>query len=80
MDVGQEFSWPLGRIKEILPDSVNNITSSPTTCGEETIKLILTALEDFKIPESKIGVASGVVAFLWLYTSILGYAFCYVFL
>ncbi|KAD4586400.1 hypothetical protein E3N88_24001 [Mikania micrantha] len=72
MDVGLEFSWPIGRIKEILPHSVNNDASSPTTCSEETIKLILTVLEDFNIPEANIGIASGVVSFLWLYTSILG--------
>ncbi|KAI3725701.1 hypothetical protein L1987_65493 [Smallanthus sonchifolius] len=72
MDVGLEFSWSIDRIKEILPGSVNNVASSPTTCCEETIKLILTALESFKIPEAKMGIASGVIAFLWLYTSILG--------
>ncbi|KAL8251585.1 hypothetical protein R6Q59_035278 [Mikania micrantha] len=72
MDVGLEFSWPIGRIKEILPHSVNNDASSPTTCSEETIKFILTVLEDFNIPEANIGIASGVVSFLWLYTSILG--------
>ncbi|KAI7738574.1 hypothetical protein M8C21_032645 [Ambrosia artemisiifolia] len=72
MDAGLEFSWPVGRIKEMLPNSVNNDASSPTTCCEETIKLILIALKDFKIPDAKIGIASGVIAFLWLYTSILG--------
>nr|WNX96114.1 Mevalonate kinase [Ayapana triplinervis] len=72
MDVDLKFSWPIGRIKEILPHSVNNSASSPTTCCEETIKLILAVLEDSKKLESKIGIASGVVAFLWLYTSILG--------
>ncbi|KAF5791161.1 putative mevalonate kinase [Helianthus annuus] len=72
MDVDLEFSWPIGRIKEMLPDSVNNDASSPATCCEETTKFILTALKDFKIPDAKIGIASGVIAFLWLYTSILG--------
>nr|GEV07432.1 mevalonate kinase [Tanacetum cinerariifolium] len=72
MDVGLDFSWPIGRIKDILPDSVNSIASSPTTCSAETIKFILTLVEDHKIPESQIGIASGVIAFLWLYTCIQG--------
>lgn len=72
MDVGLDFSWPIARIKEVLPDSVNTIASSPTTCSPETIKLIATLVEEHKIPESKIGIASGVIAFLWLYTSIQG--------
>lgn len=77
MDVDLDFSWPVGRIKEVLPDSVSSIASSPTTCSAETIKLILTLVEDHKIPEEKMGIASGVIAFLWLYTSIQGYIFCY---
>ncbi|CAH1435158.1 unnamed protein product [Lactuca virosa] len=72
MDVGLNFSWPIGRIKEVLPDSINTIASSPTTCSPETIKLIATLVEEHEIPETKIGIASGVIAFLWLYTSIHG--------
>ncbi|PWA79708.1 GHMP kinase, ATP-binding, conserved site-containing protein [Artemisia annua] len=72
MDVGLDFSWPTGRIKDILPDSVNSIASSPTTCSDETIKFIKTLVEDHKIPESQIGIVSGVIAFLWLYTCIQG--------
>lgn len=72
MDVGLDFSWPIGRIKEVLSNSLNNIESSPSTCSPETIKLIVTLFEDHKIPEAKVGLASGVVAFIWLYTSILG--------
>lgn len=71
-DVGLDFSWPTGRIKDILPDSVNSIASSPTTCSAETIKFIKTLVEDHKIPESQIGIGSGVIAFLWLYTCIQG--------
>nr|AMB19699.1 mevalonate kinase 1 [Taraxacum kok-saghyz] len=71
-DVGLEFSWPIGRIKEVLPDSINTIASSPTTCSPETIKLLSKLVEEHKIPESQIGIASGVIAFLWLYISIQG--------
>ncbi|KAI3669179.1 hypothetical protein L6452_40405 [Arctium lappa] len=72
MDVGLDFSWPVRRIKEVLPDSVNSIASSPTTCSPETVKLIATLVEEHTIPEAKTGIASGVIAFLWLYTSIQG--------
>ncbi|KVH92174.1 mevalonate kinase isoform X1 [Cynara cardunculus var. scolymus] len=71
-DVGLDFSWPVGRIKEVLPGSVNSIVSSPTTCSPETVKHIATLVEEHKIPEAKTGIASGVIAFLWLYTSIQG--------
>ncbi|KAJ0803402.1 putative mevalonate kinase [Helianthus annuus] len=54
MDVDLEFSWPIGRIKEMLPDSVNNDASSPATCCEETTKFILTALKDFKFQMQKL--------------------------
>jgi mevalonate kinase len=37
------------------------------------MKLILALVEEQNIPEAKISLASGVTAFLWLYTSILGY-------
>lgn len=72
MDIGLDFSWPVGRIKEVLPDSVSSIASSPTTCSPETVKLIATLVEEHEFPEAKTGIASGVIAFLWLYTSIQG--------
>ncbi|XP_071710691.1 mevalonate kinase [Rutidosis leptorrhynchoides] len=72
MDVDLHLSWPIGRIKEVYPDSVNSIASSPTTCSVETIKLLSTLVEDHNIPEAKIGIVSGIIAFLWLYTSIQG--------
>ncbi|KAJ9557416.1 hypothetical protein OSB04_012030 [Centaurea solstitialis] len=72
MDVGLDFSWPVGRIKAVLPASVNSIASSPTTCSPETVKLLATLVEEHTIPQEKSGIASGVIAFLWLYTSIQG--------
>ncbi|KAK3006121.1 hypothetical protein RJ639_015500 [Escallonia herrerae] len=72
-DVALEFSWPVGKIKEALPESDRCVASSPTSCLPETIKSIATLVEEYNIPEAKIGLAAGVTAFLWLYTSIHGY-------
>nr|AZK89899.1 mevalonate kinase [Jasminum sambac] len=72
-DMDLEFSWPIGRIKEVLLDIGGQAASSPSSCSLETIKAIAALVGDQNIPESKIGLASGVTAFLWLYTSIHGY-------
>ncbi|KAL2469189.1 Mevalonate kinase [Forsythia ovata] len=72
-DVDLEFSWPVGRIKEVLPDLGSHTASSPSSCSLETIKEIAALVEEQNIPEAKIGLASGVSTFLWLYTSIHGY-------
>ncbi|CAA3000092.1 mevalonate kinase-like isoform X2 [Olea europaea var. sylvestris] len=72
-DVDLEFCWPVGRIKEVLPDLGSHTTSSPSSCSLETIKAIASLVEEQNIPEAKIGLASGVSTFLWLYTSIHGY-------
>ncbi|XP_059648543.1 mevalonate kinase isoform X2 [Cornus florida] len=73
-DMGLEFSWPVGRIKETLPDSGTgcDAPSSPASCSPWTIKSIAALVEEQNIPEAKIGLAAGVSAFLWLYTSIQG--------
>ena len=73
-DLELEFSWPVSRIREALGVFVGAI-SSPTTCPAECLKSIASLVEDQNIPEVKIGLASGVAAFLWLCSSILGYAF-----
>ncbi|KAL2468559.1 Mevalonate kinase [Forsythia ovata] len=72
-DVDLEFSWPVGRIKEVLPDLGSHTASSPSPCSLETIKAIAALVEEQNIPEAKIGLASGASTFLWLYTSIHGY-------
>ncbi|KAK2972491.1 hypothetical protein RJ640_017663 [Escallonia rubra] len=72
-DVALEFSWPVGKIKAALPESGRCAASSPTSCLPETIKSIATLVEEYNIPEAKLGIAAGVTAFLWLYTSIHGY-------
>lgn len=73
-DLALEFLWPISRIKEALGGFVG-LLSTPTSCPAECLKSIASLVEDQNIPEAKIGLASGVSAFLWLYSSILGYAF-----
>ncbi|XP_050940685.1 mevalonate kinase isoform X2 [Cucumis melo] len=71
-DLELEFSWPVSRVREALGVFVGAI-SSPTTCPAECLKSIASLVEDQNIPEAKIGLASGVAAFLWLCSSILGF-------
>ncbi|XP_050940686.1 mevalonate kinase-like [Cucumis melo] len=71
-DLKLEFSWPVSRSREALGVFVGAI-SSPTTCPAECLKSIASLVEDQNIPEAKIGLASGVAAFLWLCSSILGF-------
>ncbi|KAG6702095.1 hypothetical protein I3842_07G016900 [Carya illinoinensis] len=68
-----EFSWPVSRIKEVLPEVVSSLSPTPTSCSIETMKSIAALVEEQNIPEAKIGLATGVSAFLWLYTCIQGY-------
>ncbi|KAL3591232.1 hypothetical protein D5086_009872 [Populus alba] len=72
-DMALAFSWPIGRIKEPLSSLGGPFPSTPTSCSTASMKLILALVEEQNIPEAKISLASGVTAFLWLYTSILGF-------
>lgn len=72
-DTSLEFSWPIGRIKDALSSLGGPFPSTPMSCSSETFNLILAMIEEQNIPEAKTSLASGVSAFLWLYTSILGY-------
>ncbi|KAB5529326.1 hypothetical protein DKX38_019407 [Salix brachista] len=72
-DTSLEFSWPIGRIKEALSSLGGPFPSTPMSCSSETFNLILAMIEEQNIPEAKTSLASGVSAFLWLYTSILGF-------
>ncbi|KAK9266976.1 hypothetical protein L1049_020645 [Liquidambar formosana] len=72
-DMALEFSWPIGRIKLALPGLGSPLCSTPTSCSPESIKSIATLVEEQNVPEAKTGLASGMSAFLWLYTSIHGY-------
>ncbi|KAJ4822790.1 hypothetical protein Tsubulata_039466 [Turnera subulata] len=72
-DLGLEFSWPIGSLKETFSSSGGPSPLSPHSCSSESVKLLLALVEDQNIPEANIALASGVSAFLWLYTSILGF-------
>ncbi|KAL4372039.1 hypothetical protein S245_021515 [Arachis hypogaea] len=73
-DEGLEFSWPTNRIKQEFPESSAEPQSpAPPSCSVESAKSIASLVEGLNIPEAKIAIASGVSAFLWLYTSIHGF-------
>nr|AGS18028.1 mevalonate kinase [Picrorhiza kurrooa] len=72
-DMDLEFSWPVIMIKEVLPQADGMDISSPSSCSLESLKAIAALVESLNIPEANIALASGVSAFLWLYTSIHGY-------
>ncbi|XP_061993586.1 mevalonate kinase-like [Rosa rugosa] len=72
-DIGLEFSWPVVRIKEALSGIDVPNPSTPTSCPAEAIKSLAILVEELNIPEAKIGIAAGVLAFLWLYSSIQGF-------
>ncbi|KDP23529.1 hypothetical protein JCGZ_23362 [Jatropha curcas] len=72
-DMALEFSWPIGKIKEALPNLGAPSASTPTSCSIESVKSISALVEEQNIPEAKIALASGIAAFLWLYTSIQGF-------
>lgn len=71
-DVGLEFSWPIGRIKEALSEKDIPNSSVPTSCSIESLRSLAALVDELKIPEAKIGLGAGVLAFLWLYSSIQG--------
>ncbi|KAL4379758.1 hypothetical protein GQ457_02G039090 [Hibiscus cannabinus] len=72
-DIGLDFSWSIRRIKEVLSHLGSPFSLTPTPCSPETVTSLAALVEEQRFPESKIGLASGVYAFLWLYTSILGF-------
>eukprot|EP00257_Ricinus_communis_P010124 XP_002529655.2 mevalonate kinase [Ricinus communis] len=72
-DLALDFSWPIARIKEALPNLGVPSSSTPTSCSIELIKSMSALVEEQNFPEAKIGLASGASAFLWLYTSIQGF-------
>ncbi|KAL9253432.1 Mevalonate kinase-like protein [Drosera capensis] len=72
-DMGLEFSWQIGRIMEALPGFTSPNPLTPISGSLERLASVTSLVEEQKIPEAKIGLASGVSAFLWLYTAIIGY-------
>nr|XP_016441034.1 PREDICTED: mevalonate kinase-like [Nicotiana tabacum] len=71
-DMSLEFSWPVARIKEAFPNLDAQVPMSPSSCSLETLKTVASLVDEQNIPEAKNGLAGGVSAFLWLYTSIHG--------
>ncbi|XP_027349756.1 mevalonate kinase [Abrus precatorius] len=71
-DAALEFSWPISRIKAAFPESAAPLSFTPSSCSVENAKSIAALVEELDIPEAKFGLASGVSAFLWLYSSIQG--------
>ncbi|KAM3378190.1 Mevalonate kinase [Capsicum baccatum] len=69
-DVSLEVSWPIARIKEAFPNLETQIP--PSSCSLEKLKLIAILVDEQNIPEANIGLAAGVTAFLWLFTSVHG--------
>ncbi|XVF06116.1 hypothetical protein REPUB_Repub06bG0020100 [Reevesia pubescens] len=72
-EVGLDFSWPIERIKQVLSHLGSPFSSTPTSCSVDTVKSINALINEQSFPEKKTGLASGVCAFIWLYTSILGF-------
>ncbi|EPS72262.1 mevalonate kinase [Genlisea aurea] len=70
-DMGLEFSWPVGKIKETMPE-LGGVPGSIPSYSLEAMKAIASLVEEQSIPEDNTGLISGISAFLWLYTSIHG--------
>ncbi|KAK4751135.1 hypothetical protein SAY87_004617 [Trapa incisa] len=71
-DLSLEFSWSISHIQECLKESNKADClkpSAPAACLSNLQALV----EEQHIPEAKFGLASGIKAFLWLYTCIQGY-------
>uniref|UniRef100_A0A1D1ZBR8 Mevalonate kinase n=1 Tax=Anthurium amnicola TaxID=1678845 RepID=A0A1D1ZBR8_9ARAE len=71
-DMGLVFSWSTGRLKEVLSELGPPVPSLPQPCSPETLKLVSRLVEEQNVPEAKVGLANGIVAFLHLYTSLQG--------
>ncbi|XP_059437618.1 mevalonate kinase [Corylus avellana] len=72
-DMALEFSWPVDRIKEALPEFGSSLSPTPTSCSIKSMKSIAALVEEQNIPEAKVELAAGVSAFLWLYSCIHGF-------
>ncbi|KAJ0981043.1 hypothetical protein J5N97_009298 [Dioscorea zingiberensis] len=69
-DFGLAFSWSSQRLRELFSELGS---WSPRSCSTECLKVITSLVEELSFPEAKIGLSSGVSAFLYLYTSIVGF-------
>ena len=71
-DTNLLFSWSILKLEQALHEMNSPLASSPRSCSPRYHKVINTLVEEQNIPEAKIGLACGVSAFLYLYTSIHG--------
>lgn len=71
-DMGLNLSWQCSKLKEVLGDcSVDG--TLPRLCTSEKLDLLSGLVAEKNIPQENIQLTSGLYAFLFLYTSILGY-------
>ncbi|KAK1294251.1 Mevalonate kinase [Acorus calamus] len=73
-DMNLEFSWDLRRLEGTLSETDGQFPhpSSPRAYSSEFIQAVASLVDEQSIPEAKIGLSTGVSAFLWLYIQILG--------
>jgi mevalonate kinase len=71
-DPGLTFSWPCGRLREVLLTDEAAGAREARPCSPDRLASIARLLEEHEIPEAKIWLSAGLSAFLFLYTSILG--------
>ncbi|KAK4781387.1 hypothetical protein SAY86_015489 [Trapa natans] len=73
-DLSLEFSWSISHIQECLKES-NKADCLKPSAPAAYLSNLQALVEEQHIPEAKFGLASGIKAFLWLYTCIQGYGF-----
>lgn len=71
-DMKLNLSWPCSQLKEVLGDCSGDGTL-PRLCTSEMLELLSGLVSEKKLPQENIQLSSGLCAFLFLYTSILGY-------
>jgi mevalonate kinase len=71
-DMRLNLSWPCSQLKEVLGDCSGDGTL-PRLCTSEKLDLLSGFVAEKKLPQENIQLSSGLCAFLFLYTSILGF-------
>ncbi|KAJ4771129.1 Mevalonate kinase [Rhynchospora pubera] len=71
-DMGLNLSWPCSQLKEVLGDCSAD-GSVLVSCTSEKLELLSGLVAQKNMPQENVQLNSGLYAFLFLYTSILGY-------
>ncbi|KAK3148961.1 hypothetical protein QOZ80_3AG0210940 [Eleusine coracana subsp. coracana] len=71
-DSGLTFSWACSRLRDVLGEGCCK-AEAPRPCSSDELAALAKLLEEQEIPEAKIWLSAGLSAFLFLYTSILGF-------